>query len=49
MSDLSTAIELGVDEEDFPFESEDERRLWDDLHQEFQEFVTKVGPVWIAD
>ena len=49
MGALSTAIELGVDEEDFVFESEDERQLWEHLRQEFQEFVTKIGPVWIAD
>lgn len=46
---LSAAVELGVDEDDFVFESDDERRLWEDLRDEFQAFVAKIGPVWIAD
>ena len=46
---LSAAVELGVDREEITFESPEERRLWEDLEQEFQAFVTKIGPVWIAD
>ncbi len=49
LAELTSAVELGVDPEDFRFESEDERALWEDLRDEFQAFVAKVGPVWIAD
>ncbi len=49
LSALSAAVELGVDEDDFAFESDDERNLWEELRDEFQAFVSKIGPVWIAD
>lgn len=46
---LSAAVELGVDPEDITFHSLAEQLLWEDLQREFQAFVAKVGPVWIAD
>ncbi|MGI9596496.1 MAG: hypothetical protein ACR2QK_10065 [Acidimicrobiales bacterium] len=48
-SALSAAVELGVDEDEFDFHSEEEQLLWQSLRQEFQDFVSKIGPVWIAD
>lgn len=46
---LSAAVELGVDAEDITFTSNEERLLWEALEREFQAFVAKIGPVWIAD
>lgn len=46
---LSAAVELEVDRDDLEFRSDDELRLWESLRDEFQAFVSKIGPVWIAD
>lgn len=46
---LTAAVELEVDPDEVHFESREERLLWEDLREEFQSFVTKIGPVWIAD
>ena len=46
---LTAAAELQVDEEELEFESEAERLLWESLQEEFQAFVAKIGPVWIAE
>lgn len=49
VASLSAAVELQVDPDDLNFESEAERVLWEDLREEFEAFVSKIGPVWIAD
>lgn len=49
MATLTAAAELEVDEEELEFESEAERLLWESLREEFQAFVAKIGPVWIAE
>ena len=46
---LHAAVELEVDREDVAFQSEAEQLLWEDLQEDFQAFVAKIGPVWIAD
>ncbi len=49
LASLSAAVELEVEEDELEFSSEEERELWASLRDEFQAFVAKVGPVWIAD
>ncbi len=46
---LSAAAELEVDPDDLSFESEAERALWEDLREEFDALVSRIGPCWIAD
>ena len=46
---LAAAVELQVDEEDVQLRSPAERELWKALQEEFQAFVARFGPVWIAD
>lgn len=46
---LATAVELEVDEAEIEFESAFEVEIWQSLRDEFEEFVAKIGPVWIAD
>lgn len=45
---LEKAVELEVDRDDFSFQSDDERSLWDELEAEFHELVARIGPVWFA-
>ena len=49
LASLTAAVELEVEEEELEFASDEERELWASLRDEFQAFVAKVGPVWIAD
>ncbi|MGH1490466.1 MAG: hypothetical protein ACRBK7_13940 [Acidimicrobiales bacterium] len=49
LSALNTAVELEVDEDEIEFESEQEAEMWRSLRTEFEEFVAKIGPIWIAD
>lgn len=49
LATLRAAVELEVDEEELTLDSDEERRLWSELREEFQAFVSKIGPVWIAD
>lgn len=46
---LAAAVELEIDEEDVGLRSAAERELWESLQVEFQAFVARIGPVWIAD
>jgi len=46
---LNNAVELEVDEDEIEFESEQEAEMWRSLRAEFEEFVAKIGPIWIAD
>ncbi len=46
---LAAAAELQVDEEDIDFQSPQEAEIWQSLRTEFEELVSKIGPVWIAD
>ena len=48
-ADLSAAVELGVEADEVGLRSHVERQLWVALQQEFEAFVAKMGPVWIAD
>ncbi len=49
MAAISVAVELEVDEDEIGFESDEEHLLWESLRDEFQAFVAKIGPVWIAE
>ncbi len=49
VSAMQIAVELEVDKSEFPFQSGDEARLWDELETEFSELVARVGRVWIAE
>ena len=45
---MRTAIELGVDEADFPFRSLTERAVWADLIEEFEAYAARDDLVWVA-
>lgn len=45
---MRTAIELGVDEADFPFRGLTERSAWAELVEEFDAFAARDDLVWIA-
>jgi hypothetical protein len=49
LATLNVAVELQVDPDEVRFESEAERELWEELREEFEALVAKIGPVWIAD
>lgn len=49
VSTMQAAVELDVDKSDFPFQSVDEARLWDELETEFLDLVARIGRVWIAE
>lgn len=45
---MHTAIELGVDDSDFRFESFAERELWVELCLEHEARVDKDDSIWLA-
>jgi len=45
---MQTAIELGVDDADFRFESLAERELWVDLTIAYESRIDKDDSAWIA-
>jgi len=45
---MQTAIELGVDDSDFRFESLIERELWVDLTVEHEARIDKDDSIWLA-
>lgn len=48
MNALQTAIELGVDDSDFRFQSHVERELWCELAAEHEARTDKDDSVWLA-
>ena len=48
MNALQTAIELGVDDSDFRFQSHIERELWVELAAEHEARADKNDSVWLA-
>ena len=46
---MQTAVELEVDKDDFPLESTEESALWDELTEEFDQIVERLGRLWHAD
>ncbi len=45
---MLTAIELGVDDSDFRFESLNEREMWVQLEQEHEARIDKDDSAWVA-
>jgi len=46
---MQTAVELDVDKDDFALQSDEESMLWDELADEFDQIVARLGRLWTVD